>query len=258
MKWRWRRPDWLKIKSLTLPKRIAMKMPPDLSLRLLALLLAIALWFVATGERSNLEGGFEERVVKAAVNVVGVDGDLAVTAKPEPVEVRLRLPKGTVLGEVEAKADMTGRRQGEHSVPVTVVPPLRGSILAVEPPTVTVKLEKNVSLKYAVETAVIGIPAGVPILVQDPEPATATLIGPESKMVKVARVMATVIYRPGNFTNTVEIRAFDASGREVTDLVVSPDKARVTVRTLTGSPSPGGMGSAGSMGSAGPGGTGGT
>jgi YbbR domain-containing protein len=233
---KWRLPHWHYKLPFALPKKISVKMPPDLSLRLLALLLAVALWFVAAGERSNTEAGFEERAISAPVNVVGVAGDLVVTVKPEPVEVRLRLPRGTILNEVEAKADVTGKRQGEHSVPVTVALPVRGSILTVEPATVAVKLEKNVSLKYAVETAVIGVPAGIPILVQEPEPTTATLIGPESKMAKVARVVAAVLYRPGNFASTVEIRAFDASGREVSGLVITPDKARVMVSTISGQP----------------------
>ncbi len=207
--------------------RIGLHWPSHLSLRLLALLLAICLWFLAAADQQVSWFDTEERVISLPVATEGAAADIVVTSVLSPVQVRLRTPKGADLGNMKATADVTGMKAGEHRVLVSVTPPPRSTILEVVPPYAQIRLERSVNVRFTVEVAIVGLPSGQALEVQPPKPAFVTLSGAESRVAHVSRAVAEIVYRPANEEVAVEVRPVDAAGRDVPWIKVSPAKVNV-------------------------------
>ena len=202
--------------------------PRDLSLRLLALLLAITLWFLAAEDRHITWLDAEEVVMTLPVHVEKVPSGLVLVGSLEPVVVRLRMPKGVPTEELKATVNASGRRAGEQHLPVYLSPLTQGSVLSIEPPYVELVLEQIKNETYTVEVAVLGVPAGMPLQVEAPEPASVTLSAGESVLSRVVRVVATIIYRTNTAENKAEVRPLDAAGHVVAGVSVKPQHVQVS------------------------------
>lgn len=203
--------------------------PADLGMRLLALVVAVALWFVAAEDTGTRPIGLEERVIPLTVRVEGVGTGLVSVSGVTRVDVRLRVPSGVAgLDQVTAHVNLTGRRAGEHQVTVNVVAPPRFTVVSVTPDHVKVRLEREVTRTFPVELAVIGVPAGTTLFTQTPEPTNVTLTGAETRINQVSRVLAVVAYDPAAVVTLASIRPIDSKGADVTDLVARPQSVKVT------------------------------
>lgn len=208
-----------------------MRLPDDLGMRLLALVIAVALWFVANGDTRSRRPEVEERVLAGTVRLENIERDLVAMGSVGSVEVRLRVPAGTVLPEqLTAQVDLRGRRAGEHRVPVVVNPPVRTNVVSVSPERVTVVLERRLTQNFAVEVAVLGLPVGVSVMVGQPDPAEVTLVGAESQIKKVSRVLALATFPAEETEIEASVRAVDAAGVDVPGVVVTPREVTVLLR----------------------------
>jgi YbbR domain-containing protein len=200
-----------------------------MGMRMLALVIAVALWFVAASDtNTRTTSTLEERVVPATVKQEGVSISLVPVTRLGDVEVRLRVPGGTNIPDrLDAYVDLTGRRAGEHRVPVHVNVPPRFSLISISPDTVTVRLERSTMRTLPVELAVVGLPPGVTLITGTPDPPTTVISGAETRVNRVARVLATVTYDPSVVTYTAMLRPIDSAGLDVNELMLRPKQVKV-------------------------------
>jgi YbbR domain-containing protein len=204
----------------------------DIGIRLLALALAVALWFVASEDLRTEPVAMEERVLPATVRLVGVAKELIPFQDVPQVEVRLRGPSNVPVPEqLEAYIDMRGKRAGQYHLAVHVSVPSRFSVLAVKPEHIAVRLEPETTRRFSVVTALIGLPPGVEVVIGQPEPAEVTVSGAKSDIERVARVYAIATYDTSEDSVLTEVRVVDGTDRDVADLTIEPTQVRVVMNT---------------------------
>lgn len=204
----------------------------DVGMRLLALALAVALWFVASEDLRTEPVTMEERVLPATVRLVGVGKELVPFQEVAQVEVRLRGPSNVPIPQdLEAYIDMRGKKAGQYRLAVHVSVPSRFSVLAVKPEHVAVRLEPKTTRHFPVTAAVVGLPAGIGVMVGQPEPAEVTVSGAKSDVERVARVYALIAYDTPENPAPATVRVVDASGRDIADLIVEPAQVLVGLDT---------------------------
>ncbi|MGI6542361.1 MAG: YbbR-like domain-containing protein [Limnochordia bacterium] len=206
------------------------QLPPDMGMRTLALVIAVALWFVAASDDNTRSTNLEERVVNARVSLKGVGEGLVALTDPGFAQVRIRIPSGAdVPDELNATLDMTNLPAGEHNIRVDVAVPAKYGVVQINPERITVRLENEIAREYAVELALIGFPPGESVSVLTPEPATVRLIGGESRINAVRRVLAMIQYSPALSDQSVPVmlRPIDVEGTEITGVTVIPNQVKV-------------------------------
>lgn len=192
------------------------KQVEHLALRLLALFLAVVLWFLAT-ERPQQTIGSDQRLVELEARVTGVDEGLEVTSGPGTVEATLegsRLLLAFQAADVRAFVELSGLGPGRHQVPVRVEAPPGVTVRRVLPQEVSVTLEERVRRTVPVHVAVQGVPPEAQVRVAAVEPSSMEVYGAASAVERVAYILAQV--------------AYDAAGsREVPAVAVAADGSAV-------------------------------
>ncbi len=182
-------------------------------LKLAALLLAYALWLLIRGS----EG---ERVVQVPV-VVKIPGGMAIVDEhPSTIEVTL---EGALLpgsqADISYYLNLQSGTEGKQTIAlapekVQLGPAASGlRVLQVEPPTLTVVLEKIMTRTVAVRAVVLGTPApGIDLYRASCFPSLVAVKGPRSKVDAIKDVKTEPILLTGqgrSFQARVNTQAFD-------------------------------------------------
>lgn len=211
----------------------------EITLRFVALALAIVLWFLAA-DTGMEPAGLEDQRVSAPIEVRNVPGGLVVGAAPGTAQVHLRVSRGgpaVDASAVTAFADVRGRTAGLQGVPVQVNAPTGVQVIGVQPAEVHVRLDRVIRREFPIEVAVIGLSPGAPFDVVSVTPQTVAVEGPEARVDQVARVIAwwdaarLVGVQPGGNspeqTARLELKPVDAGGAPLFDLHVLPETVEV-------------------------------
>ncbi len=162
----------------------------ELVLRLLSLLLAVVLWFLAADQRPGGLAPQQERLT-VPLEVRGVPEGLEASGAPERVELVVRAFRRPAADGLRAYVDVGGLGPGRHLVPVQAQAP-GFVVVGVEPARVSVQLERLVRRQLPVRLAVVGLPPGQVLQVAELSPAQATLSGAEGQVSRVAAVVASL------------------------------------------------------------------
>lgn len=209
----------------------------NLSTLFLAFVLALVVWVSAVlSTDPNVEAVLPRAV---ALEVVGQDpAYLQVASLPTQVRLTLNAPQSiwnqlnAGQGDVRAWIDLSGLGEGEHVVKVNAqvtLSPVR--VVNVEPSEVKVRLEKLTSRLLPVQLNISGDPAlgyrkGSPRV----EPAEVTVTGPQSQVMRVATVRASLDVAGANETvkKSIVLQALDERGNPVTGVSLLPPSVTVT------------------------------
>lgn len=216
-----------------------------LGLKVLAIALAVVLWLTVSGEHvaeRNLRVPLEFRNVPERLEITG--------ATISTVDVRLRGSSAILgrldAGEVVAVLDLSGGRPGSrlfHLRNDQVRTPFGVEVAQVIPSTISLELEQSASRVVPVIPSIHGEPApGFVVGRRTSEPATVTVVGPESRI----RQLSEATTEPVNVAGTKD-RVRDVVTVGVADAALrleSPQSATVIVeiwpapveRELTGVP----------------------
>jgi len=154
------------------------------ALRLLALGIAIGIWFNASVEDRLV---FSEKVVEAGVSYNGPRGFIVINPV-HTVNVRLTGSRKAVRQlnpfQVSVTVELSQRQEGSASIslgPENVLAPSGLDVVAVEPGTIRVDLEREVTQRVPVTPKLVGKPAAGAIL-GEPEvfPNQVYVVGPAS------------------------------------------------------------------------------
>lgn len=205
---------------------------------LTALILAIIVWVSAVSSADPNEE--REYSAPIPITVLGLDPDLVVTGQyDDEVKVSIRAPRSVQErlaanpDAIHAYINLSGLKAGEHTLEPQIAIDLSPTRLTlVSPSEITLKLENILSKEVPVEiretgALPIGYTAGTPVLSQD----SALVIGPESQVLKVEQVVASVDLSNiiTSISRQVELKALDARGVIVTGINLNPTQVTVDI-----------------------------
>ena len=159
-------------------------------LRLLALGIAIGIWFNASVEDRLV---FSEKVVEASVTYNSPRGFILASPGPQSVNVRLKGSKKAIRQlnpyAVNVQVDLSQRKIGLVSINLTsddVLVPEGLEVVVIEPNTLRVDLEREVSLRVPVVPRFVGKPvAGSAIGEPEVSPNQVLVTGPEPMLTRL-------------------------------------------------------------------------
>ena len=165
-----------------------------LSLRLLALFLAVVLWFLAT-DRPQPGIGTDQRNVSVDTRVESVGESLVVTEAPANVTLTIEGPRLLLplqAADAQAFVDAAGLGAGRHRLPVQARAPSGLTVRAINPAEVEILLEAQITRRVPVRAAVVGVSDGTAVQVDRVEPSEMAIYGIESAVVRTAYIMAQI------------------------------------------------------------------
>lgn len=182
-------------------------------LRLLALGIAIGIWFNASVEDRLV---FSEKVVEASVTYNSPRGFIIASPGPQSVNVRLKGSKKAIRQlnpyAVNVQVDLSQRKIGLANITLAtedVQAPDGLEALTIEPNTVRVDLEREVSLRVPVVPKFVGKPvAGSTIGEPEVSPNQVLVTGPEPMLTRLDSLSTRPINLDGHaftFEEKVEV-----------------------------------------------------
>lgn len=195
---------------------------------LLALIVAVLLWYAATGKR---RATISVRNFKANLSLVNMPSDLQlISGAPDDVTLQLRGPMTvnptTGGSRLEVFLNLSEAVPGLHVYPIDFsgirLPP-ELEVIAVEPTEVAIELERVLLRSLPIESNIVGEPAaGYAVTTVQLEPSRMTVQGPESRLAPLAVV------------KTAPVSIQDAD--QTVESVVAPLISDPLIRVLTGTP----------------------
>ncbi|GFN22001.1 CdaR family protein [Thermanaeromonas sp. C210] len=205
----------------------------NLGYRLLAVVLALILWFYVTAEQNpNME-----QVVRIPLETENLGEGLVVADLPAEVQVRVEGRKGYINNllprDIKAYVDLRAARIGDNILPVQVSLPEGVTLVRVNPPQVKVKVDQVRDLQLPVQVALNGTPAGgyralEPVL----KPSEVVVSGPEDVLKGISKVYVEVDINEarGNYLAQLPVKVIDHEGRPLGRwLMINPDTVEVLV-----------------------------
>ena len=204
-----------------------------LGLKVVALVLATLLWLTVAGEH------VVERIIRVPVEFRNIPTQLEVVGDPPSgVDIRLR-GSSTLLsrldaGDVVAVLDLAHARAGSrifHIRNEDVRSPFGVEVTQVVPGTVGIELEKSATRVVPVVAQIDGEPSpGYSLGQVTVEPSTVAIVGPESRVRKLANATTepvTVAGERENVRDVVAVGLLDSSVR-----LVQPQNVTVIVEVV--------------------------
>ncbi len=186
--------------------------------KLLALAIALALWFSLSGERRERTS---ERTYHVPLSIVNIPAhSLVASPMPPSVDVRLRAPftafRQLEPDRLEAVLDLKEAAPGDRVYRLTAddvnVPP-EVEVISISPQEIPFRLDTLEEKTLPVVPAVVGEPApGLRVAGVRSEPPTVRLAGPATvlaRMTEVATVPISVAGRTATFTIPAAIAVSD-------------------------------------------------
>jgi YbbR domain-containing protein len=152
---------------------------------LVALIVAFLLWYVLAAKRSE---EISVRGVKARLTLVNIPRDLVLMSNvPDTVSLQLRGPLTSALSATnppEVLLDLSDARPGLNSYPINpsdIPLPTEVGVVSIDPPAITLELERQETRQVQVRPTVTGVPApGFVVSEVRAIPSQFTIQGPES------------------------------------------------------------------------------
>ena len=204
-----------------------------LGLKVLAIAVATLLWLTVAGEQ------VVERAMRVPLEMTQKPEDLEIVGDPPlSVDVLVRgsspLLSRLDVGEVIAVLDLSSARPGSRLFPLRtdqVKVPYGVQVAQIVPSTLAVELEKSSTRTLPVVPALEGEPApGFVVGRITSEPATVRVIGPESRVRKLAEATTETLSVDGERERLRDVVTVGVSDSAVR--LVEPQRATVVVEIL--------------------------
>ncbi len=217
----------------------------NLGLKLLSVAMALLLWLAVSGEQ------IVERSLRVPLELQNIPDQLELVDIPPPgVDVRVRGPSGLLShltsGDIVAVLDLSSARPGRRLFPLTperVHGPSGIEVAQVSPSTIGLEFERSATRALRVVPSIEGQPAaGFEIQAVTSQPATAEVVGPDTVLRQLDRVITEPVSVNGARTTVRETVTMGVGAADVR--LKTPGRATVTVaiapmpleRTIRGVP----------------------
>lgn len=207
----------------------------NLTSLVLALLLGLAVWIIASQEQNPVQEA--ELRPAVAITVKGLGPGLLITNDyPKSTTLRLRAQRDTWLSlspeDVLVMADLAGLGPGQHQVPLHVSIMAQASLVSANPSNIQITIEEERQRELPVHVIAtgqlaVGYSSGTPMV----DPPNVTIRGPRSAVELVSDVQAAVSLAGLRESVSAEFSlvAVDAEGNAVNSVTIEPSVAEVTV-----------------------------
>ena len=214
------------------------------STKIIALLLGILLFIVVHKEDAGTVATqplvTTQWLNAVSIQTIGLDQESLVVGSMSADKVRIQVSgKKTTIASAQPEKykvilDLTGYTAGRHVIPLKYELPSGVELKSMQPSSVTVVLEELQTQQYDVLVKTQGVPeegytAGTPIV----RPSNRVhVVLPESRMAEVQSIVGIVDVSDSNesvIQKQVKLTAYDTSGQEMKDAVITPSFVEVEV-----------------------------
>ncbi|MDV6374628.1 CdaR family protein [Deinococcus arenicola] len=207
----------------------------NLGPKLLAVAVAVTLWFVATADRrANVEQGYDVPITVRDTTGGRGEGTRA-TSDLNPSTVRVTLSgrperlRELRSGNIEAIVDVTGAPEGSFTRPVVVSAPTATQVSRKSPDTVQGFVDTQLTRTLPIVLSVVTPPeASLPRYTV--MPAEVRITGPGRVIARVAKMVTSPESLGAASEREVPLIALDDKGKPIEGVISNP--ATVTVRRL--------------------------
>jgi len=178
----------------------------NLPLKVISVTLALLLWFVI-GEKTS------ERGLSVPVELQNVPRDLELVGEPtNVVDVRVRASPSVIQrltpGDVSARIDLSGVREGEHIVHLTsddIRVPFGVRVVKITPSIITMGFERTMQKTVPIRPRLLGRPAiGYEVGEVAAEPGEVRVAGPKSRVQEMESAYTEPVSVEGTGSTVVE------------------------------------------------------
>ncbi len=215
--------------------RLAQWARSNLSSFILALLLALVVWIVATQEQNPIvEIDFGTPV---PIEVTGLQSGLVITNDyPRTTQVRLRTQRNTTgsisVDDILATIDLSGLGPGVYQVPLRFQIATQAILVSANPSHIRIQIEEEYQREVPVQLVLQGqLPAGYRTGAYAIEPDSVVVRGPRSRVEMVSEVRAEVSLDGlrESFQGQLSLNVLDVEGNLVEGLSLTPASVSVTI-----------------------------
>lgn len=213
----------------------------NFDIKLLALVMAIALWFYISSEY-NISA---ERYYDIEIRPINLSNNLSIREIRDKVSVGIQGPQNIlenissqkIVGTVDLK---NIKEAGEFQIMADVVVPKNTTITKIIPNEIRVIVEEVLEEQYSVEYSLIGLPQRGYSLENEPEiiPPEVTVIGPESLLQQIEKVKVDIDISSinKNLNREEEVIVYNRNNEELTGIKVNPKMVSVSIKVGEGYP----------------------
>lgn len=206
-------------------------------LKLLALVLAILLWFVAWGMASGTKD-----IQSVPIKVKNLRPNLAYALDTYEVNLKVVAKKGDLnnlkVEDFEATLDLMYWEKGTYNQKIEIKSPKGVEIISITPDNLVVRIEDKMEKEVRIEGVFEGIPAKDYLVGSSKiEPEKVKAIGPKSEIDSLNKATIRIKLNGGkdSFVRDIEIEAIDSQGRKIRSISFEPKLAKVNVYIFSGS-----------------------
>lgn len=215
--------------------RVFRWMESNLISMVLAILLALTVWIVATQEVNPVEQA--EFASPIPIELSGLSSDLTITNNPvETATVELRAPRSTMRSlsaeDFTITADLSALGPGTHEVPLKVSIAGQAVVVAVRPSRIRVDIEELAERELPIQLRLEGqLPVGYRAATPVVQPTVAHISGAKSRVALVSevRAVASVSSLRDTLRSALPLRAYDSDGNPIEGITITPATANVTI-----------------------------
>lgn len=203
---------------------------------LLALVLAVLVWLIAINQENPLqERNLTGQIPVALTNLEA--GLVLMRPSQANASVSVRAPRQTLdalrLDDVALTLDLAGLGSGTWDVPITgAMRQSNARLTRIEPSTVQVTLERELTRTLPVRLEMTGMPApGYELGETRLDPALVTLVGPTSLVERVSAAVVTVnmLNSKTSFNGSLTVRLLDSALQTINGVTLNATRVDVTV-----------------------------
>ncbi len=210
----------------------------DYVIRIIAVIIAVLLWFQASNEQNpTTERTFEN----VTVRLQNVEQGLTTVGDIDPATVRIKLSgpqqylSSLATRDLNVYIDLADLEEGTHSIPIKVMEPTGTRLLDISSSAAAVTLEPIVRKRFAVSIIQQGLPAlGHSVVGVSFDPVEVNIEGAASiiNSIKNAAVVVDINNITSSFTRNVAVNVFDENGSVVRNVVISPENVNVSIEMV--------------------------
>lgn len=215
---------------------MAQRLWENLGTFLLALVLAVLVWIVALNQENPIEDHVFPQPVP--ITLLNTPVDMILTgAVAKTTQVTIRAPhlvwQTLSASQIHITADLGNLGPGTISVPLaSTVDADSSRVISMDPPTITVTLERSQSRACPITVLPTGTPAlGYAADVPQLSPTQVILQGPASAVSSVTSCVARISVEglKQDFSGEVSVEAVDASGNPVSRVTITPSTTQAKI-----------------------------
>lgn len=209
----------------------------NLPAKIIALLIAVVLWFFVMNEQNPLiDGSFT-----VALNVVNAPDGCKITRSDDQIKIKVRGSRSLFVAatssEFKAYIDLNGAAEGKIDAKVQTVLPQGFELISASPEAVTVTIDKIIQKQVQADLIVTGATAPGTTVAHISQSADTVMIeGPRTAINEVTHVVGYVGLSGNNtdFSLDVPLTAVNSDGREVDGVKVDPQTVAASVQLARG------------------------